>query len=78
MLRLAQARTYLLLGDGAAAEAELKRATALGVAESETGHLLAHALLLQGQAERAAAEARKAGARPRRLCEPDARPGLSS
>lgn len=60
-LRLAQARTYLLLGDGAAAEAELKRANALGVAESETGHLMAHALLQQGQAERAAAEARKAG-----------------
>jgi tetratricopeptide (TPR) repeat protein len=60
-LRLAQARTYLLLGDGAAAEAELKRAKALGVADSEIGHLLAHALLLQGQAERAAAEARKAG-----------------
>ena len=60
-LRLAQARTYLLLGDGAAAEAELKRANALGVAESETAHLMAHALLLQGQAERAVAEARKAG-----------------
>ena len=60
-LRLAQAGTYLLLGDGAAAEAELKRARALGVADSETGHLLAHALLLQGQAERAAIEARKAG-----------------
>jgi tetratricopeptide (TPR) repeat protein len=60
-LRMAQARTYLLLGDGAAAEAELRRAAALGVAASETGHLLAHALLLQGQAERAAAEARKAG-----------------
>lgn len=60
-LRLAQARTYLLLGDGASAEAELKRAKALGMAESETGHLMAHALLLQGQAERAIAEARKAG-----------------
>jgi tetratricopeptide (TPR) repeat protein len=60
-LRLAQARTYLLLGDGGAAEAELKRANALGVPESETGHLMAHALLLQGQAERAAAEAGKAG-----------------
>ncbi len=44
-----------------AAETELKRANALGVAESETGHLMAHALLLQGQAERAAVEARKAG-----------------
>jgi tetratricopeptide (TPR) repeat protein len=61
LLRLAQARTYLLLGDGASAEAELKRARALGVAESDTGQLMAHALLLQGQAERAAAEARKAG-----------------
>jgi tetratricopeptide (TPR) repeat protein len=60
-LRLAQARTYLLLGQGGSAEAEIKRARALGVAESETGHLMAHALLLQGQAERAAAEARKAG-----------------
>ncbi|HYG46602.1 MAG TPA: tetratricopeptide repeat protein [Allosphingosinicella sp.] len=60
-LRLAQARTYLLLGQGAAAEAELKRAVALGTPETEIGHLLAHALLLQGQAERAAVEARKAG-----------------
>lgn len=60
-LRLAQARTYLLLGDGGAAEAELKRANALGIPEAETGHLMAHALLLQGQADRAAAEARKAG-----------------
>jgi len=61
VLRLAQARTYLLLGDGAAAEAELKRAKALGMADSETGHLLAHALLLQGQAEGAAKAALKAG-----------------
>lgn len=61
-LRLAQARTYLLLGDGAAAENELKRANALGVAESEIAHLMAHALLLQGQSERAIAEASKAGA----------------
>lgn len=61
LLRLAQARTYLLLGDGASAEAELKRARALGVVDSETGHLMAHALLLQGQAEGAAAEALKAG-----------------
>lgn len=60
-LRLAQARTYLLLGDGAPAEDELKRANALGVAEEETAHLMAHALLLQGQAERAVAEAGKAG-----------------
>lgn len=60
-LRLAQARTYLLLGDGGSAEGELKRANALGIPESETGHLMAHALLLQGQAERAAVEAQKAG-----------------
>lgn len=60
-LRIAQARTYLLLGDGGAAEAELKRANALGVPPAETGHLLAHALLLQGQAEAAVAEAGKAG-----------------
>lgn len=60
LLRMAQARTYLLLGDGASAEGELKRARALGVATGETAHLMAHALLLQGQAERAAAEARKA------------------
>jgi tetratricopeptide (TPR) repeat protein len=60
-LRVAQARTYLMLGDGAAAEDELKRANALGVPESESAHLMAHALLLQGQAERAAAEAGKAG-----------------
>ena len=61
LLRMAQARTYLQLADGASAEAELKRAKALGVADGETGHLIAHALLLQGQAERAVAEARKAG-----------------
>jgi cellulose synthase operon protein C len=61
LVRLAQARTYLLLGDGASAEGELKRANALGIPESETGHLMAHALLLQRQAERAVAEARKAG-----------------
>jgi tetratricopeptide (TPR) repeat protein len=60
-LRIAQARTYLQLGNGAAAEDELKRANALGVAESETAHLMAHALLLQGQAERAVAAANKAG-----------------
>ncbi|HEX9965064.1 MAG TPA: tetratricopeptide repeat protein [Allosphingosinicella sp.] len=60
-LRVAQGRTYLLLREGAAAEAELRRANALGVPLGETGHLLAHALLLQGQAERAAAEALKAG-----------------
>ncbi|MEA3065326.1 MAG: hypothetical protein QOJ27_1778, partial [Sphingomonadales bacterium] len=60
-VRVAQARTYLMLGDGAAAEDELRRANALGVPESETAHLMAHALLLQGEAERAVAAAAKAG-----------------
>ena len=59
--RVAQARTYLQLGDGAAAEAELKRANVIGVPEAETAHLMAHALLLQGRGEPAIAEARKAG-----------------
>ena len=60
-LRIAQGRTYLLLGDGEAAEAELRRANSLGVPAGQTSHWLAHALLLQGQAERSAAEALKAG-----------------
>jgi tetratricopeptide (TPR) repeat protein len=59
-VRIAQARTYLMLGDGAAAEAELKRARQLGASAAETGHLMADALLLQGQAEPAIAEARQA------------------
>ena len=61
-IRLAQARTYLLLGDGVAAEAELDRARQLGTPIAETHHLMAHALLLEKQAERAAAEAAKAPA----------------
>ncbi|HEY0113573.1 MAG TPA: tetratricopeptide repeat protein [Allosphingosinicella sp.] len=60
-LRLTQARVYLRLADGVAAEAELKRANALGVPETETGHLMAHALLLQGQARNAVDAAGKAG-----------------
>ena len=48
ILRMAQARTYLLLGDGGSAEAELKRANALGIPESETGHLMAHACSCRG------------------------------
>ena len=59
-IRLAQARTYLELGDGVAAEAELRRARALGMAEAETAHLMAHSLLLQTRNEDAAAEAAKA------------------
>jgi tetratricopeptide (TPR) repeat protein len=58
--RIAQARAYLLLGEGDAAQDELERAKALGVPEAETAHLMAHALLLQGQTDRAVAVALKA------------------
>lgn len=54
--RLAQARTYLLLGDGVAAESEVRRASDAGVPAAQTRHLLAHALLLQGDGRRAIAE----------------------
>jgi len=54
--RLAQARTYLLLGDGVAAESEVRRAIEAGVPADRTRHLLAHALLLQGEGRRAVAE----------------------
>jgi tetratricopeptide (TPR) repeat protein len=59
-IRMAQARTYLLLGDGVAAEAEIARARALKVPVAETHHLMAHALLLQARSEEAVAEASKA------------------
>lgn len=48
-----QGRIYLALGDGIAAEAELDRAVALGMARPALTHLLAHAFLLQGDPERA-------------------------
>lgn len=60
-IRIAQATAYLALGDGPAAEAEIKRARLLGIAEAASAHLLAHALLLQEQADHAIAEAEKAG-----------------
>jgi tetratricopeptide (TPR) repeat protein len=60
--RIALARTQILLGDGVAAQAEVERARAGGVAAAETAHLLAHALLLQNQADAALREA--AGAAP--------------
>jgi putative PEP-CTERM system TPR-repeat lipoprotein len=59
-IRVAQARTYLLLGDGVAAEAELARARQLGTSASELHHLQAHSLFLQKQFDKAAAEAAKA------------------
>ena len=61
-IRLAQARTYLLLGDGVSAEAELGRARGLRVPAADTHHLMAHALLLQNRPEDAVAEAAKAPA----------------
>jgi tetratricopeptide (TPR) repeat protein len=58
-LRLFQAETYLALGDGIAAQAELERAQQLGARPAETSHLMAHALLVRGDyvgsAEKAAA-----------------------
>ena len=46
-----QARVDLALGDGVAAEAELVRARQSGVPAGQTAHLLAHARLLQGDAQ---------------------------
>ncbi len=57
------ARTYLALGDGVGAEAELGRAAANGF-DMKRGHqMLAHAWLLQGDAKRALAEASKSDPR---------------
>ena len=57
-LRLLQAETYLKLGDGVAAEAEVQRARTLGAPVDQTRHLLAHAYLLQGKNEPAVEEAK--------------------
>lgn len=54
--RIMQARVQLALGDGAQAEAEIRRARAAGVSADATAHLLAHARLLQGDARGALAE----------------------
>jgi tetratricopeptide (TPR) repeat protein len=59
-LRLLQARTYLLLGDGTAAQGEIERARALRVPIAATRHLMAHALLLQGNYRDAVEEANQA------------------
>lgn len=56
-------RLLLTAGDGVGAEAEIQRARALGFDTDRTRHYLAHAWLLQGQAERALAEARRAPSR---------------
>ena len=61
-IRLLQAETYLALREGAAAQGEIEQARKLGASVSETAHLLAHALLLQGEHKQAADEAARAGA----------------
>lgn len=58
--RLLQARIYLRLLDGSAAQAELERARKLGATDAETAHLMAHALVLQGDNQGALREAAKA------------------
>src|SRR4051794_31281134 len=58
-IRLLQARTYLLLGDGGAAQAEVERARALHYPIAETRHLMAHAMLLEGRCAAAVEEAAK-------------------
>ncbi|QDZ06662.1 tetratricopeptide repeat protein [Sphingomonas panacisoli] len=57
------ARTYLALGDGIGAEAELGRAAANGFNMTRGHQMLAQAWLLQGDAKRALAEAAKADPR---------------
>lgn len=56
-VRLLLARTALLLGDGVAAAGEIGQARSLGAPAAISHHLLAEALLLQGQAQAALAEA---------------------
>lgn len=50
------ARTFILLGDGVGAEAELRLARALAAQFADTRHLLAQAMLLQGAPDRALTE----------------------
>lgn len=54
--RIMQARAYLLLGDGIAAEAEIERARRLGVAAERSRPLMAEALILQGRSDEALEE----------------------
>jgi tetratricopeptide (TPR) repeat protein len=59
-LRILQAQTYLALNDGVAAEAEIARARKLGIEPAETAHLMAHALLLRDEPQRALDELKSA------------------
>lgn len=54
---LLQARAYLALGDGIAAEAEIARARQEGIPAARSRHLMAHALVLQDAPQRALVEA---------------------
>ena len=62
LIRIAAAETDLRLGDGVAAEAELRRARALGISADATRHLMAHAFLLEHRPDAAIAEAAQAPA----------------
>ncbi|HYN45323.1 MAG TPA: tetratricopeptide repeat protein [Allosphingosinicella sp.] len=55
--RVLQVRVQLALGDGVAAESEIVRARRSGVPAAQIAHLLAHARLLQGDAQGALREA---------------------
>jgi predicted Zn-dependent protease len=57
---LALARAALLLDEGVAGEASLRRALDTGIAPARTHALMAHAVLLQGDPRRALIEANKA------------------
>ena len=57
LARLLQARVMLETGNGVAAQTELEKALQAGVPRDKTRHLMAHALLLQRQFDRALQEA---------------------
>lgn len=57
LARLLQARVMLALGNGVAAQTELEKAVQAGVPRDKTRHLMAHALVLQRQFDRAIREA---------------------
>ncbi|HEX5185194.1 MAG TPA: tetratricopeptide repeat protein [Allosphingosinicella sp.] len=59
-IRIAAAETDIALGDGIAAEAELRRALALGIGADAVHHLMAHAFLLEHRPDDAIAEAAQA------------------
>lgn len=57
LARLLQARVMLELGSGVAAQTEVEKAIAAGVPRDKTRHLMAYALVLQRQFDRALREA---------------------